>query len=103
MRWHTRLANGLLEQALRSGGIAPRGAGGIDDLAMLINGAVQVRPRATEAGVQFVHPPLLAHRSAMGTCGVPKQWEETLDPAVDGTPVNDQAALGEPLDDVGIT
>ena len=30
-----------------------------------------------------------------------KPRQEALDPAADGAPVNDQAALGEPHDDIG--
>ncbi len=38
----------------------------------------------------------------MGTGRLSEQWEEALDPALDGAAINDQPALGEPRDDIGV-
>jgi hypothetical protein len=33
----------------------------------------------------------------------PEQRKEALDPTIDGAPINNEAALGEPFDTIGVT
>jgi hypothetical protein len=49
-----------------------------------------------------VDSPFSTNWSSVSTRSLPEQEEETLDPAIHGAAVNDEATLGKPFDNVGI-
>ncbi len=96
------LSNSAFEKDLGSFSIAPLREVGVDDLASLIDGAVDVGPFAIEAGVRLINPPCAANRVPVGPGGVLEQRQEALDPAINRATLDDEAPFGEPLDDVSI-
>ncbi len=64
--------------------------------------SVDIGSRAMEADVGFIDPPLCTNRPPMRTSGLLESGQEALHPAINRTTVDDEAALGEPLHDVGV-
>ncbi len=62
-----RFVEGAFKEGLRGRGISPLGAVRIDNLAILIDGAVDVRPVPVEAGVRFINPPFVLARISVGS------------------------------------
>jgi hypothetical protein len=77
--------------------IATRGDEHVDDLACLVDRAVDVAPSASDLHVGFVNLPAATNGMAAGPGGVGQQWRESLDSAVDGDVVDLHAAFGEQL------
>jgi len=67
------------KKRLRHLGVASLGEVGIDDLAILIDGAVDVGPLPSQSGVGLINPPFLAERMVMNTSRVLEQGQEALD------------------------
>jgi hypothetical protein len=73
------------------------------DLAMLVDRTIAVGPSAVEAAIRLIHVPLPAYRPSVRASSLREQWQEALDPAVDGAPVDHDAAFGKPLGDICVT
>ena len=56
-----------------------------------------------ETDIRLVNAPFFPDGTSMRTGSFAKQWQETLDPAINRAAVHDKTALGEPLDKVGLT
>jgi hypothetical protein len=83
-------------------GVALWGDEHVDDLAELVDRAVDVAPPTGDLHVGLVHEPAIPDQVAAGPGGVGQQRREPLDPAVDGDVVDLDPALGEQLLDVAI-
>jgi hypothetical protein len=71
-------------------------------LALLIDRPIAVGPSAVEAAVRIVNAPLPAYRHSVRAGSLYEKRQESLYPAVDGAPIDHDATLGEPFDNVGV-
>jgi hypothetical protein len=94
--------DGPLEEAAGGLGVAPRGDEHVDDLAELVDRAVDVAPPTGDLHIGLVHEPAISNTMTAGSGGVGQQRREPLDPAVDGGVVDVDPALGEQLLHVAI-
>ncbi len=60
-------------------------------------------PASSNLQVGFVDAPALANAGAVRTGGVDDVWREGLDSVINGTWVNDDATLSEPLGYLNVT
>ncbi len=102
LRPRIRLVDGVVKAGVCRLGVASLREGGINDLAVLIDGVVDVGPPPVHAGIGLIDAPFFADAMAMRPSRVLEQGQEALDPAVNGAAVNDEAALREPLHDIGV-
>lgn len=98
---YTRLVDRALEERLGSLGVAPLRKVGIDHLPILVDRSVDIGPASLEPDICLVNPPFCADWTSMSAGSLTEEWQKPLDPAIHGAPVNHQASLGEPLDDIG--
>ena len=96
------LIHGTSEEAFCSVGIASFRKEVVDDLAILINGAIDIGPLPVQPCVRLINAPVFADWASMNMGSFAKQRKEALDPTVDGAAVNHDTSLGKPLDHVGI-
>jgi hypothetical protein len=74
----------------------------VDDLAELVDRAVDVAPPTGDPHVGLVDLPAVSHQVPAGPGNLGQQWREPLHPAVDREVVDLEAALGEQLFDVAV-
>lgn len=67
----------------------------VDDLAVLVDGPVEVHPPSGDLDVGFVDEPPVTRNVPAGPRGVDEQWREPLDPAVDRDVVDLDATFGQ--------
>ncbi len=72
----------------------------VDDLAMLVHGAVHVAPDTIDLDVGLVHEPSVTHGVATGFCRVNERWGEALYPPINGDVIDFDASFGEEFFDV---
>src|SRR3954447_2219081 len=72
------------------------------DLAVLVDGSVDVAPDAVDFDVRVVDVPTVARRVAGDSGGVGEQRGEPVHPPVDGDVVDPDAAFGEEFLDVAV-
>ena len=89
------------EPSCRSG-VAPRGDVDVDDLAVLVDGAVDVPPPAGDLDVGLVHEPTITNAVTAGPCGIREQRREPLHPPVHGDVVELDPTLGQEFLDVAV-
>ena len=101
-RHHTDLLPRLGEE--RSGGVQVSALGrqDLDDLAVLIDGAVQVVPCPGDLDVDFVDEPPIPRCVPAGAGGVDEFGRERLHPPVDRHVIHDHAAFGEQFLDIAL-
>jgi hypothetical protein len=95
-------ADGPLEEAAGCLGVALWGDEHVDDLAELVDCAVDVAPPPGDLHVGLVHQPAIPDQVPAGPGGVGQQRREPLDPAVDAGVVDVDPALGEEFLDVAV-
>lgn len=106
LRPYGGLSDSSLEE--RSGwcSVATRRKVDVNNLTVLIYGLIEVGPPPVEAAICLIDSPLCTDWVSMGTGSFLEQRGcppgAALDPAIDRAPVNDEAALREPLDDIRI-
>jgi hypothetical protein len=74
----------------------------IDDLAELVDRAVDVAPLASDLHVGLVDLPAVTDGVAAGPSGVRQQWREAQHPAVDGDVVDLDAPLDQEFLDIAV-
>ena len=85
-----------------AGRVAPWGDEHVDDLAELVDRAVDVAPPAGDLHIGLIDPPTVPDRVAAGPGGLGQQRREPQHPSVDGDVVDLDPAFGEQLLDVAI-
>ena len=93
-------ADGPLEEAAGSPPVTLDGEEDIDDLAELVDGAVDIAPPASDLHIRLIHLPAVPDGVPAGPGGLGEQRREPLHPAVDGDVVDFDAAFGEQFFDV---
>ena len=76
-------------------GVSPAGDVDVDDLAVLVNGAVHVTPDTGDLDVGLIDEPAVPDVMATGPGRVDQQRGETLDPAVDRDVIDFDTAFGQ--------
>jgi transposase IS116/IS110/IS902 family protein len=99
---HLGRADGLLEEPAGGLGVSVSGDEHVDDLAELVDRAVDIAPPAGDLHIGLVHEPAVPDQVAAWPCGVGQQRREPLHPPVDGDVVDLDAALGQQLLDVAV-
>ncbi len=85
------------------GGLVAAGAGeDVDDLSVLVDGPVQIRPTAGDLHLRFSHEPPVAGTVPAGPGRVGEQGCEALHPAVDRDVVDLEAPFGAEFLDVPV-
>jgi len=81
----------------RRGGleVSPLGYEHVDDLPVLVNGAVDVSPGPGDLHVGFIDKPVATHAVAARPSRVDEQWREPLDPKEQGHVVDLDATFGQ--------
>ena len=74
----------------------------VDDLAELVNRAVQIDPASGHFDVRLIDKPPITGRMPAGSCRVDQQRREPLHPAVDGHVIDLDAPLDQQLFDVAV-
>ncbi len=77
-------------------------AGGLNDFPVLIDRSVDGGPAPSGTTIRFVNAPFRADGSSVRPRRHREQWEKVLDPALDRAALHHEAALGEPLHDIGL-
>jgi hypothetical protein len=95
-------ADGLLEEAAGGPRVPPYGHRDVDDLAELVDRAVDVPPPTGDLHVGLVDLPAITNRMPTGPGRLGQQRRESLHPAVDGDVVDRDAAFGEQFLDVAV-
>jgi len=90
------------EERLRRSSVAPYAEVDVHDLALLIDRSITVGPSAVEAAVCFIHAPLPPYRHSVRAGSLCEKRQESMYPAVDGAPIDHDATLGEPFDNIGV-
>jgi hypothetical protein len=90
------------EESSRGASVAPGGDVDVDDLAVLINRAVDVPPPARDLHIGLVHIPTVADRVAARPRRIREERREALHPAVDGDVIDLDSALAEEFFDISI-
>ncbi len=93
--------HGPLEEGLGCCRIAVLGEERVNDLAVLIDRPINVGSANLEAHMCFISPPLSTNWSSVCTSRCRSLQQEALDPPIDGAALEDEAALGNPFDDIG--
>src|SRR5215470_5575222 len=75
---------------------------GVHDLAVSVDGAIDVVPASADASVRLVHPPVGTDRVAVCSRRLAKQRKEALHPAINDALIDQHAALGKPLAHFGV-
>ena len=106
LRPHAYLIDRALEESLRCLGVAPLRKVGVNDLSILVNCAIDIRPAPLQTHIRLIDTPFCPDWSPMSTSSFATErgcpLGQTLDPAVHGAPVNHETTLGKPLDNVGL-
>ena len=71
-------------------------------MPVLVNRPVDGGPPPLQTDIGLINAPFCADWSPVGTCSFAEQWQEALDPTVDGAAVNVEASLGKLLDHVSV-
>ncbi len=103
LRPHTGLVERAFEESLGSLRVTALRDVRVDHVPILVNRAVDVRLRPVQTRVRFINAPLRTDGTAIRTSSLLKQWQEALDPAIDRAAINNETALREPFDNVGVT
>jgi hypothetical protein len=93
-------ADGPLEEAAGSPPVTLDGDKDIDDLAELVDGAVDIAPPASDLHVGLIHLPAVPDGVPAGLGGLGEQRREPLHPPEDGDVVDLDTAFGEQFFDV---
>src|SRR6266536_5379523 len=96
-------SDGALEEPARSYRVARWRHVCIDNLTTPIHSSIDVVPTAADPSVGLVDSPVGTQRRAVLARHLAEQREEALYPAVDGALVDQDAALGQPFSDFGVT
>ncbi len=75
----------------------------IDDLALRIDGPLELAPALADLHLRFIHPPATANWQALCTSGRDEVWGKGLDPVVDSARINTNTSLSQQLRDIGGT
>jgi hypothetical protein len=91
-----------LEEPLGGLGVSVSGDEHVDDLAELVDRAVDVAPPAGDLHIRLVHEPAVPDQVAAWPGGVGQQRREPQYPPVDGDVVDLDPTLGEELLEVAV-
>jgi hypothetical protein len=80
----------------------PRADKDLDDLASVINGAIEIPPLAAQAAVGVVDPPLATDGLAVSAGRLAEARQEARHPAIGRAAIDGDAALGQPRDAIGV-
>src|SRR5829696_8686694 len=94
--------DGLLEEPVGGVSVSSGGDEHVDDLAELVDRAVDIAPLAGDLHVGLINLPAIPHQVPAWPSGVGQQRREPLHPAVDANVVDLDAPLGEQLLDVAV-
>ena len=100
-----RLAMGAkraCEEPPRSLGVASGRDVDVDDLAVLVDGPVDVAPPARDLHIGLVHVPMVTDHVAKRSGSIDEERREALDPPVHGDVVDLDATLAQELFDVAV-
>jgi hypothetical protein len=103
LRPPARLIDGTFKEGLGCPSIPAVREVGVHDLAVVVDRSINVRPRPVQPRVRFINAPLRTNWASVCTCSCAEQWQEALDPAIDGASVNCETTFRKPLHDVCIT
>jgi hypothetical protein len=70
---------------------------------MSVNGSIDVVPAAADPSVGLVYSPVRTHRRSILASYLAEQRQIALHPAVNGALIDQDAALGQPFTDFGVT
>lgn len=84
-----------VEEAPCRGGISPLGYVDVDDMAVLVNGALHLAPPPGDLEVGLVNEPAAPDVITTGPCRVDQQRSEALHPPVDRDVIDLDTALCE--------
>ena len=93
-------ADGALKEPARCHRVTPRRDEHVDDLACLVDRAVDIVSGASDLHIRLVHSPAVPNGMAAGPGRLDQQRREPVDPPGDGDVVDLDAALGEQLLDI---
>ena len=96
-------SDGTYEETPCRTSVTPLAEVDVHDLAMLVDRTIAVGPSAVEAAVRFIDTPLPAYWLAVKAGGFGEERQEPLYPAVNRAPIDHDATLGEPFDNISVT